>query len=151
MKITIDTREQTPWAFPCDLAETARGTLSEGDYALDGDEGFAVERKSLSDFLGTISSGWKRFVRELGRMDNKGFPVKVIIVESDVTNCFFSENGLPPQHDHPQLTPQFIAKRVAQLIYDHRCSVLFASSPHIAAALAIQIFRRRQKALDNEA
>lgn len=151
MDITIDTREQTPWAFPIDLAETARGTLSEGDYALTGDDGFAIERKSLSDFLGTISSGWKRFIRELGRMDNKGFPVKVIIVESDVTNCFFSENGLPPQHDHPQLTPQFIAKRVAQLIYDHRCSVLFASSPHVAAALAIQIFRRRQKALDNEA
>lgn len=150
MKIIIDTREQTPWAFPPDLAESARGTLSEGDYALEGDESFSIERKSLSDFLGTISTGWQRFIRELNRMDNKGFPVKVIVVESDVTNCFFGPHCEPPQHDHTSLTPQFIAKRIAQLIYDYRCAVLFSSSPHIAAGLAVQIFRRRQKALDNE-
>ena len=149
MKIIIDTREQTPWAFPLDLAETARGTLSEGDYALEGDDGFAIERKSLSDFLGTISTGWNRFKRELNRMDNKGFPAKVIIVEGDTMECFFGPNCEPPSHDHPNLTPQFIAERISQLVYDHRCAVLFAGSAPIAAGLAVQIFRRRLASLED--
>lgn len=150
MKIIIDTREQTPWAFPPDLAETARGTLQQGDYALEGDDAFAIERKSLSDFLGTISTGWKRFLRELSRMDNAGFPSKVIIVEGNASSCFFAPDGTPPTHDHAKLSPQFIAKRVAQLAYDSHACILFAGSPEIASGLAVQIFRRRQRALDNE-
>ncbi len=150
MKIVVDTREQTPWAFPCDLAESVRGTLTEGDYALEGDDGFAIERKSLSDFLGTISTGWERFKRELNRMDAKGFPTKVIIVEGDISSLFFGPNCEPPQHDHPHLTPQFVAKRIAQLTYDRRCSVLFACSAPIAAGLATQIFRRREKEINDD-
>lgn len=150
MNIIIDSREQTPWAFPIELANAQRGTLQQGDYALEGDSAFAIERKSLSDFLGTISTGWERFKRELRRMDNAGFPAKIIIVEGDIQSLFFQADGTPPQHDHPRLTPQFIAKRLSQLLYDFRAAVLFAANPPIAAALAIAIFSRRQKALDNE-
>ena len=151
MKIVIDTREQTPWSFPPELAETTRGTLHEGDYALEGDEDFAIERKSLSDFLGTISTGWERFKRELARMDAKLYRTKVIIVEGDATSLFFGPNCEPPSHDHPQLTPQFIAKRIAQLTYDKRCTILVCGSAPIAAGIACQIFRRREKDLENDA
>lgn len=150
MKVVIDTREQTPWAFPPDLAETSRGTLPQGDYALEGDPAFAIERKSLDDFAGTVSSGWERFKRELRRMDNAGFPAKVIIVEGDMDAFFFSPDGTPPTHGHAALTPQFLAKRIAQLTYDFRCAVLFAGSAPLAAGLAVQILRRRERAIENE-
>lgn len=150
MKITIDTREQTPWAFPPELAEATRGTLPQGDYALAGDQSFAIERKSVDDFAGTVSSGWERFKRELRRMDNAGFPAKVIIVEGDMAAFFFAPDGTPPTHGHAALTPQFLAKRIAQLTYDFRCSVLFAGSAPIAAGIAVQIFRRRERAIENE-
>lgn len=150
MTITIDTREQTPWAFPVDIAEVVRGTVPQGDYAIQGDEdNFAIERKSLEDFLGTISSGWERFRRELNRMDNAGFRAKVIVVEGDFANCCWAEDGTPPKHNHPRLTPAFIVKRIAQLSYDYRCSVIFAGNPALAAGLAVQILRRRQKDIDN--
>lgn len=150
MRIVIDTREQTPWAFPPELAETQRGTLPQGDYALEGDEAFSIERKSLDDFVGTVSSGWERFKRELRRMDNAGSPAKVIVVEGDMASLFFSEDGTPPTHGHAQLTPQFLAKRIAQLTYDFRCAVLFAGSAPLAAGVAVQVLRRRFLAITNE-
>jgi ERCC4-type nuclease len=68
LRIVIDTREQTPWSWePSDAITTVAG-LNAGDYALLADTEpvrgkdrlavrFAIERKSLEDFLGTISTG----------------------------------------------------------------------------------------------
>jgi len=120
-----------------------------GDYALTGDEaGFAIERKSLDDFLGTISGGWDRFQRELARMENQGFPARIIIVEADFSALCFREIGgelVEPQHRHPMLTPQFICMRIAQLSYAG-VSVLFASDAGQASALCCAILKEREKA-----
>jgi ERCC4-type nuclease len=89
LKIIIDTREQSPWSFPPECAVTVRGTLSAGDYAIYGDDSFAIERKSLDDFLGTISSGWERFQRELKRMESASFPARIIIVEGDFVSIMY--------------------------------------------------------------
>ena len=143
LNIIIDTREQTPWSFPDYMANVQIGTLSAGDYALAGDAQFSIERKSLDDFLGTISSGWERFKRELDRM--KQYPVRIIIVEGDFKRCcFVSENGkiIPPMHNHFFLTPQFICSRTAELTM-MGVSVIFAGNPHYASALALAIFKHR--------
>ena len=87
LRIVIDTREQQPWHFPRHLAAVSRGTLSAGDYALEGDRGFAIERKSLPDFVGTISSGWERFRRELERM-----PAGAARVAAEYTPARFVED-----------------------------------------------------------
>ena len=141
--ITIDTREQTPWAFDPQYATCRIGTLKTADYALTGDTGFGIERKTLDDFLGTVSSGWGRFQREIERMET--WPAKVIIVEGDFEDvCFREWNGeiIAPDHNHPQLTPQFVTKRIAELTM-RGVSVLFAKNADYAAALALQIFRER--------
>jgi ERCC4-type nuclease len=90
LSIVIDTREQAPWGWEPHLATTRVQGLAAGAYALEIDceqvkrretlaVRFAVERKSLDDFLGTISTGWERFQRELDRMEL--FPARVVIVE----------------------------------------------------------------------
>ena len=79
LRIIIDTREQRPWRFPPEAAFVRRGTLSAGDYALEEDTAFAIERKSLDDFIGTVSTGWERFQRELERMG--GYAARCVIVE----------------------------------------------------------------------
>lgn len=151
LEIVVDTREQRPWHFPAELATVRRGTLTTGDYALDGDRSFAIERKSLDDFLGTVSSGWERFQRELDRMDEQQFPAKIIIVESGLHRiCFHEEPDgtlLPPDHNHPKLLPQFVMKRIAELALHHRAAVYFAGNETYAAALAVAIFRERRKGL----
>lgn len=146
LQVIIDTREQAPWAFDPGRVETTIGTLRTGDYALAGDGGFGIERKSLDDFLGTISTGWPRFCRELNRMDEAGWVAKVIIVEGDYATLTFHEADgelIPPSHRHWMLTPQFVERRIAELTM-RRVSVLFAKDASLAAGLAAAIFRIRR-------
>lgn len=148
LRIIIDTREQTPWSFPPEIPVEV-GTLKTGDYALAGDDAFAVERKSGSDFLGTISTGWGRFCRELNRMDAAGFPAKVIIVECNFREFCFSERTgeiIPPDHEHYMLTPQFVIKRIAQLSM-RGAAALFAGNADFASALALAILLERHERL----
>lgn len=148
-RIIIDTREQTPWGFPPEVPVEI-STLKSGDYALAGDDSFAIERKSKGDFLGTISTGWGRFCRELNRMDAAGFPVKPIIVEADFAEfCFSERNGeiIPPDHEHYKLSPQFVMKRIGQLTA-RGAAVIFAGNPEFASALALAILRERYEAIN---
>jgi ERCC4-type nuclease len=147
LSIIIDTREQTPWAFDPACVDAEIGTLQTGDYALAGDSSFGIERKSMNDFLATISTGWDRFERELERMAE--WVGKVMIVEGDYSTCFFAQtpNGelVSPQHPHYMLTPQFVEMRVAYLTLYYGVSVLFAGDANLAAGLAVAIFRQRNK------
>ncbi len=155
LHIIIDSREQSPWAWePSDATTEIRG-LAAGDYALATDTEavrgketlavrFAIERKTLDDFLGTIAGGWDRFNRELERMI--AFRARVVIVEGDFESCCFVNGGSgtiePPSHSHPMLTPAFVARRVSELTMQG-VSVLFAGNAMLAAGLAYRIFKRR--------
>lgn len=83
MKIVRDSREQSPFLFDNDKYEgvsVIEGTLSTGDYSLVGLESrVAVERKSLPDFLASISTGRERFERELTRA--RGLDAFMVVVE----------------------------------------------------------------------
>jgi ERCC4-type nuclease len=151
MIIIIDTREQTPWAFPPDI-QTEIGTLRTGDYALKGDANFAIERKSADDFVGTISLGWHRFIKEIMRMEKAGFVEKIVIVETDFeTFCYRTMQGviLPPDHEHTRCTPQFLMKRIAELTM-RGVHVIFAGNAEYAAAIALRIFWERNEKLMKE-
>ena len=99
----------------------------------------------MDDFLGTVSSGWERFRRELARMEEARFPAKVIIVEADYRRCCFeatAEGIASPDHNHPMLMPQFVNKRIAELTM-MQVSVLFAGNYYIAAGLALAVLKER--------
>jgi hypothetical protein len=154
LHIVIDTREQSPWAWAPSDAITEIKALVAGDYALREDcervkgretlaVSFSIERKSLDDFLGTISTGYERFQRELARMES--FPARVIIVEGNFADCCFSEGVdgiIPPPHNHPDLRPAFVARRIAELTMQG-VTVLLAGNAQLAAGMAFRIFRRR--------
>jgi len=154
LHIIIDEREQTPWAWDPADATTEIHSLVAGDYALASDceavKGrkmlavrFSIERKSLDDFLGTISAGWDRFQRELVRME--AFPARVVIVEGDFSACCFAQGEgcvIPPPHNHPALRPAFVARRISELTM-MGVSVLMAGDCQLAAGLAYRVLRRR--------
>jgi hypothetical protein len=157
--VVIDTREQSPWAWPLSDVACRFAGLAVGDYALEADTEcvrgrdtlavrFAIERKSFEDFLGTISTGWERFEREIERM--AAFPARVVIVEGDYAGACFSERAgeiIAPQHAHPMLLPAFVARRVAELAM-MGVSVLFAGDAGLAAGLAYRVFLRRMELED---
>ena len=136
--ITIDTREQQPWGFH-DMADVQRGTVTAGDYALAGDEaGFAIERKSLDDFISTVVCDTDRFQRELDRMDDMFFPAKVVIVEADWMDVINHE------YASPEIEAPLILRRVAELTLDG-VSILWCSNPAAAAGLCWRILLERHK------
>jgi ERCC4-type nuclease len=88
-KIIIDTREQHPLKFS---VPTESNKLNCGDYGLDyaHDNGIYIERKSLGDFVGTLSaretnkgdSNFMRFIRELERAKELGHYVIMVVEEN---------------------------------------------------------------------
>ena len=80
--ITIDTREQNPLdiqAYPVE-----RGTLPVGDYGISGfsdwdNPRFIVERKSLDDLVGSLTSGRDRFMRECEKL--RQFTFAALLIE----------------------------------------------------------------------
>ncbi len=86
LTIAVDTREQIPYLFP--RCQTVVKTLHQGDYSVEGDEDLiTVERKSLSDFYGSITSGRKRLEAEFKRMQSYMFRALVIEANEEDVLC----------------------------------------------------------------
>jgi len=143
MIIVIDTREQQPWSFPPELAKTVRAKLSAGDYSLAGDEHFSIERKSLDDLVGTLSTGWDRFQRELVRMDTLLIRPKTVIVEGTWMQI------LQHQYNHPVVSPRFVRSQLARLAFQD-VQILFADNAHAAAGMAWGLFYYRMKMINED-
>ena len=79
LEILVDSHEHYPWTFTHQQAVTRRQALAAGDYAVVVDNLIvaAVERKSLSDLVGTLIGGKLRYLlAELATM-----PRAAIVVE----------------------------------------------------------------------
>lgn len=77
--IIIDTREQRPYSFYGE--EVIHRKLDTGDYSLDGhEEAVAVERKSVDDYMSSISHDRERFEREIER--SQSIPDFKVIIEA---------------------------------------------------------------------
>ena len=78
--MVVDTREQKPYKFK--TLETEVKCLKAGDYSIKGyEERFSVERKSLSDFVGSITTGRDRFERELVLLSDMDWAG--VVIETD--------------------------------------------------------------------
>lgn len=79
-QIICDTREQNPLI----LANSKREGLNFGDYSTDENISgkTRIERKSLSDLLGTIGKGYERFQREIERAQAAGYNLVILVEES---------------------------------------------------------------------
>ena len=122
--IVIDTREQEPLQFS--KLPTVEGTLSTGDYSVLGLENdFTVERKSLSDLFGSLTSGRDRFMREIQRMNAFVFR-RLLIIGSE----WEIEQGVSRSRVNPKAVLHSLAAIEARGV-----PVVFSSSPANAAAL----------------
>ena len=141
MRILVDTREQLPYGFTGYPVTPVSATLPTGDYALPGDEyRFSVERKSPSDFLKSIGSDWPRVSAELDRAQSLVFvveaPLDLFMVHLE------SGRIVPPEHS-AQFAPQFVQKRVADMLGRHGVSVFFCANREYAEAMTWQVLRGR--------
>lgn len=141
--VIIDSREQQPLGLPC---PHEKGTLRTADYGLVGGEVF-IERKSLSDFISTISdrrvsrqqgddSNLARFTRELERAAEAGIYI-VLLVEQSLSDCL-AYDSLPYLRRalaHVKVNPQHIFHNLRELLHQfpHSFQPLFVNGRTEAA------------------
>ena len=80
ISIVIDSRERRPYSF---TLPTVVAGLKVGDYSLAGfEDRIAIERKTIGDLIACLSSGRKRFERELKR--GRELDYFCLVVETDL-------------------------------------------------------------------
>ena len=123
--VVTDTREQKPLELDC---PTVSERLVCGDYGLTPvhDKGIYIERKNLSDFLGTLSdretragdSNLSRFIRELERAQETGAYI-VMLVEQPLSDAL-AYNSIPylkRQFGHIRVSPEHIFHNLRDLLH----------------------------------
>lgn len=113
--IYVDTRERKPFIF--NMASEVK-TLKFGDYGFSHpsyDGKLYFERKSIPDFIGTLSVGYDRFNREIEKAGEANSNL-VVIVEEKITNAL-AFNYLPHVYKKAtKVNPEFIFHNVRELI-----------------------------------
>ena len=95
LKILVDAHERYPYRFANQQTRTQRAPLACGDYAVqvEGQTVAAVERKSLDDLIGSVSSGRLRFA--LGEL--AALPRAAVVVEDRYSRIFAQDRVRPAQ------------------------------------------------------
>lgn len=147
--VVIDTREQQPLDLPC---ESIRGTLRSADYGLPAthDQGIYIERKSLTDMVGTLSSretrpgdsNLARFTRELERVTEIGAYV-VMLVECPLHEAL-AYNSIPHlklKMSKVKVSPEHVFHNLRNLCqqFPHSFQPLFVRSRADAAKMIVRL------------
>lgn len=109
-EILIDTREQSILKFN---GEREVKKLNFADYAAKNNPfSIYVERKSIQDFIGSVSSGFDRLCREMQRAKDNNAHI-IILIESKISNLFgFEHVG----YLHSQASADYILKQARDLL-----------------------------------
>ncbi len=145
MKIIRDSREQSPFHFEdgrYEGVEVIEGTLTTGDYSIAGLESrVAVERKSLADFIGSISTGRERFERELTRA--RGLDAFMVVIEAPFSDLVAGNyRSRMDAKAATQTTYSFMAR--------YRCAFHFAQSRAWAEYAAYHFLRHYARQVKRE-
>ncbi len=133
--IQIDTREATPFNLDC---EKIIGKLNCGDYApYPNPHSIFIERKSLSDALGTLSAGFDRFRAEMKRASELKCNV-IIIIETEFGNL--CSDKYIKKLRFTKVTSDFIFKRIRDLLFEFpNVQIVCAGGREEAASLTEKI------------
>jgi ERCC4 domain-containing protein len=149
-RLICDTREQRALTLPY---KTTVDTLTFGDYAIAPpyDKGIRVERKSLSDFCGTLTSKkidrkrmegdspCQRFERELIRAQEAAGYV-VMLVEAPIEDALSFRDVPGMKYGKASATHIFKNLRDLLVKYPLHFQVLFAKDRIDAAAKLVRVF-----------
>ena len=100
--VAYDTREQAPWTFgnvvlggKLWVVRRQLTTMATGDYAIADMDRVCIERKSASDFYGSVVGGAPRFKREHERMAEMvaGGCFACVVVEGSLSDVCMERPG----------------------------------------------------------
>lgn len=114
--VVIDTREQRALSLSkLGITEVSR-KLDYGDYRAEDsvNNHIFIERKSLSDFVSTLSGRYDRFCREIERAQSNNHYL-IILVEESISNAMYF-NKLPHVSKNIKASPEFVFHKVRELM-----------------------------------
>ena len=150
--VVIDTREQLPYTFKnIEVGgkrlnvPTERGTLASGDYSIKGFENLiTIERKSVCDFYGSITTGRERLKAEFERMESMQF--SAIVVEGRL------ETVLDSLFHGRRVNPNAIRATVASWSVKYQTRWFFSTSREQGERLVFELLEKfyRYQAIENK-
>ena len=133
LKVVIDTREQLPYRFAPARVEVTRAGLASGDYSLLGFEArVAVERKTVDDFVGSITVGRERFLRELDRL--RKYECAAVVIEGSLADLH--------EHRYRSLATTASVLGTAWALHCRYVPLVFAGSRELGVLATEGILRR---------
>lgn len=134
VNVLVDTREKKPLSFE----EITIQKLDYGDYSVANSKIF-IERKSLSDFIGTLSSGYERFLRELERAKENNCYL-IIMIESEYGHLMVFDKLKWIMVKKAK--PDFILHRVREILekYPTNCQFVATGSREKSEELVNKIY-----------
>lgn len=141
--IRVDTREQDALSFREFPVDEVVGTVKVFDYCIEGDTEFAVERKSLADFIGSLSSkrSWQRELNKIRKARDLGFRTIQYVVESSFEDLQNEET----YKFSSKVRPGFIMKRWRELTFREAVNVTFATNKQESARAVFLLLKSRQE------
>lgn len=149
MIIRIDTREQRPLDFQQHdtTVKTQTGTIKTFDYAIEGDhELFAIERKSLADYVGAVvlSDSYRREMEKIRRAKDAGMVRLYYVIEAnyfDVHSYDYSRFRSGKVH------PGLVYKRWREMAHRHGVHIVWAGDEAGAAWAIYLLLKSRAEEL----
>jgi ERCC4-type nuclease len=145
LKILIDTRENDPLPFSAyDNVVTSFDTLEGGDYTLVGhdrrgdDYSVIIERKkNCAELVRNLGAEWDRFRAQL-EITNKYAYRQIIVCSPDNFEYLYSAG-------FTKLHPNFVYKRLADILVDYGVGVTFLYSRQCAENYIYRLFSKLYK------
>jgi len=120
--VAVDSREVDP--VPITRLKTIRKGLYTGDYALAQAEwAAAIERKTVSDLVGSISHDRERFERELVRL--RGYPFRRLLIVG-------TREAIEAGNYHSNMKPRAVLATLSCFEIRYQVPVTFCATPEIA-------------------
>ena len=136
--ILVDTREKNELQMPKSI-KIVRSALNFGDYSTSSSHfnNLFLERKSISDFCGTLSQGYERFNRELTRAAE--FDARIVILVECPLNDIFALPYLP-HTKKIKATPDFLLHRMREIMDKfENVQFLFVDGRKVAAEVLVKL------------
>jgi len=145
LTIRVAGNEQLPLDFHSDYVKSGRGPIKTFDYCLEGDTAYALERKSLSDYISSVvlTDKWKHELAKIERAREWLLPI-VYIVEgkwSDIRTYDYSifHSG--------RVTSQMVYRKWAVMVFNLGVHVHFAEDREGSMYSICLLLKRRKEEL----
>lgn len=134
LNFIVDTRENSVLNVPNKIVQK----MDAGDYTVEGSD-ILIEKKSITDFCGTLSQNFDRFCRELDRV-KKSNKYLIILVEEKFSNLV--SLAYLPHTKRIKASNDFIFHRAREILklYADICQIVCVSNKKEAAILIQKIF-----------